>query len=389
MAKSAAHHGECGIADRPLGRGVDDVGCLVVEREFHVRILVGRNRAKNVPLSDDADPGTVVISDDRGTNIAFTHRRCDLAQRMTGSDKDDIAAHGFAYEFTFVNQHLELPRIMAKRRVHDEITSAQTLSGDFRDNGRMDAATRADRWSDRRALVVAFVWIPSVMWCDTWVSSGGQLVLGVVTWALLLWWLKHESNLVRAQTVIVVVLATIIEYVFSGWLGVYVYRLDHVPAYVPPGHGLVYLAALTIGRLPFVRAHATAAVRWTVVLAGAWALWGLLLSSRRDVLGLFWYLCLCAFLKWGKSTLLYVGAFITVSYLEILGTTLGVWAWQPVDTIKGWVPMGNPPSIAAGGYGWFDLYATLLAPSLVTVWQRRRSPELPESVDDPVVQDSV
>ena len=240
-------------------------------------------------------------------------------------------------------------------------------------------------WTDQRALVLAFIWIPSVLSCDTWVNLTGQLVLGVITWGLLLWWLKHESTLVRAQTAIVVVLATIIEYVFSGWLGVYLYRLDHVPAYVPPGHGLVYLAALTIGRLPYVRAHARAFVRWTVVLAGAWALWGLLISPRRDVLGFFWYLCLLGFLKWGKSTLLYVGAFITVSYLEILGTTMGVWAWQPVDTIMGWVPMGNPPSIAAGGYGWFDLYATLLAPVILARWLPRRDARLAQRVDDSVV----
>ena len=81
------------------------------------------------------------------------------------------------------------------------------------------------------------------------------------------------------------------------------------------------------------------------------------------MLGFFWYLCLLAFLRWGRSTLLYVGAFVVVSYLEILGTAWGVWTWMPVDTIMGWVPMGNPPSIAAGGYGWFDLYAVLLAPA--------------------------
>jgi hypothetical protein len=29
------------------------------------------------------------------------------------------------------------------------------------------------------------------------------------------------------------------------------------------------------------------------------------------------------------------------------------------------VPIGNPPSGAAGGYGWFDLAGLLLAPRLV------------------------
>ncbi len=245
------------------------------------------------------------------------------------------------------------------------------------------------RWSDGRALVLALVWIPSVLWLDRTADLGGQLVLGAVTWALLAWWLAHEEPLVRAQTAVVVALATVVEYVFSGWLGVYVYRLDHVPAYVPPGHGLVYLAALAFGRLAVVRRHSTLAVRATVVVAGAWALWGAVLSPRRDLLGLFWYLCLLGFLRWGRSTLLYVGAFVVVSYLEILGTRWGVWAWQPVDTIMGWVPMGNPPSIAAGGYGWFDLYAVLLAPGLVGLWRRLtgRGPEAAVAADADAVRE--
>ena len=227
-------------------------------------------------------------------------------------------------------------------------------------------------WTDRRGLALALAWIPATLWLDRSASLAGQLALGAMTWALLLWWLSHETPLVRAQTAVVVVIAAAIELVFSGWLGVYVYRLEHVPAYVFPGHGLIYLAAFTFARLPAVRSHASAAVRITVVVAGAWALWGLLLSPRHDVLGFAWYLCLLAFLRWGRSTLLYVGAFVVVSYLELLGTGWGIWTWQARDTIMGWVPMGNPPSIAAGGYGWFDLYATLLAPSLVALWQRLR-----------------
>jgi hypothetical protein len=237
-------------------------------------------------------------------------------------------------------------------------------------------------WTDVKALCLALVWIPSTLWLDRSASLPGQLALGAMTWSLLVWWLAHETRLVRAQTSVVVVIAAAIELIFSGWLGVYVYRLEHVPAYVFPGHGLIYLAAFTFARLPVVRRNASTAVRATVVAATAWALWGLLLSPRHDVLGFFWYLCLLAFLRWGRSTLLYVGAFVVVSYLEILGTTWGVWTWMPRDTILGWVPMGNPPSIAAGGYGWFDLYAVLLAPSIVAAWDRRRGVTAPDVLDE-------
>lgn len=249
------------------------------------------------------------------------------------------------------------------------------------DVGHTGAVTRG--WTDRRALLLALLWIPSTLWVDSWTGLAGQLVLGAITWAFLLVWLAHEPRLVRVQTLLVVAFATVVELVFSGVFGVYVYRLEHVPMYVFPGHGIVYLAALVIGRDPWVRARSGLAVRATVVVSSAWALWGLVLSPRHDVLGVWWWLCLLAFLRWGRSTLLYVGAFVVVSYLELLGTAWGVWTWQPYDTIAGLVPQGNPPSIAAGGYGWFDLYAVLLAPTLVRAWDRWRGNADADVVVDP------
>ena len=92
-------------------------------------------------------------------------------------------------------------------------------------------------------------------------------------------------------------------------------------------------------------------------------------APRLDVLGAFWFVCLLGFLRWGRSRLLYVGAFVVVTYLELLGTHLGTWAWAAYDP-TGIVAMGNPPSGAAGGYGWFDLAAVSLAPVLLRLLGR-------------------
>jgi hypothetical protein len=207
-------------------------------------------------------------------------------------------------------------------------------------------------------------WILSVLWLDRGAAPGLQVVLGLASWALLAVLLRGCPALVRVQVAVVVVFATAVEYTFSGWLGVYVYRLDNVPAFVPPGHGLVYLGALALGRsAPLVR-HATVLTAATVVGGGAYAAWGLWLSPRPDALGAFWYLCLLGFLRWGPSRTLYVGAAVVVTYLELLGTALGTWTWRPHDP-TGLVSIGNPPSGAAGGYGWFDLAALLAAPGLL------------------------
>jgi hypothetical protein len=225
----------------------------------------------------------------------------------------------------------------------------------------------ADLACARADLLLAggvFAWITVVLVLDHAGSLWSQRLLGALTWALLLVLGGRERPLVRAQIGVVVVFATAVEYTFSPLLEVYTYRLDNVPAFVPPGHGLVYLCALAIGRTAVARRHAVSLVTAAVLSGGGYAAWGLLGPGRLDVLGACWYLCLLGFLRWGRSRLLYVGAFAVVTYLEILGTALGVWEWQPHDP-TGSFAIGNPPSGAAGGYGWFDLAAILSAPAIL------------------------
>jgi hypothetical protein len=230
-------------------------------------------------------------------------------------------------------------------------------------------------------------WIPLVLVLDRGASMGQQRWLGVGTWLLLLALLRRESVRTRAQVGVVVVFATLVEYCFAGWLGVYVYRLHDVPWFVPPGHGLVYLGALAIGRSDAVRRHGRLLIPATLGVAGAYAVWGLFLSGRTDVLGAFWFGCLALFLLRGKNPLVFVGAFFVVTYLELLGTGLGTWTWQVRDPIFGLVAMGNPPSGAAGGYGFFDAAALWLAPKFELLVERRLTRR--EEGEDLVVEPAV
>lgn len=221
------------------------------------------------------------------------------------------------------------------------------------------------------AVAVMMGWLSVVLWLD---SDGGlwlQRGLGLTTWVVLLVALRRVSPLVRAQTIVVVAFATAVEYLFSPTLEVYLYRFDNVPAYVPPGHGLVYLSAFALGHTRFVARHMRACVALVLLVGGAWSGYGLFLAERPDALGAFWYACLVCFLLWGPSKAVYVGAFVAVSYLELLGTELRTWVWQAQDP-TGWVSIGNPPSGAAGGYGWFDLAGLLAAPYLLRLVSRDR-----------------
>jgi hypothetical protein len=223
----------------------------------------------------------------------------------------------------------------------------------------------------RNALIVAAVmtWIPGVLLLDHgWSGHGAsvdqQRLLGVGTWLLLLGLLARERIRIRIQIAVVVAFATVIEYAFSYELHVYVYRLHNVPWFVPPGHGLVYLGALSVGRSPAVVRRARVLVPATLVVSGSYAVWGLFISSRQDLLGMLWFGCLAAFLLRGRQPTVFVGAFMVVTYLELVGTHLGTWTWQMKDPIAHVISMGNPPSGAAGGYGFFDALALAAAPRI-------------------------
>src|SRR3954453_21957118 len=171
---------------------------------------------------------------------------------------------------------------------------------------------------------VVLSWIPVVLLLDRGASMTQQRLLGVGTWLLLLALLSREDHRTRAQVAVVVAFATAVEYCFAGWLGVYTYRLHGVPWFVPPGHGLVYLGALAIGRSAYVERHRRVLVPAVLTLGGGYAAWGLLLSGRRDVLGAFWFACLLFFLLRRRqpqpmqrgertpSNLVFVGAFVVV-----------------------------------------------------------------------------
>jgi hypothetical protein len=222
---------------------------------------------------------------------------------------------------------------------------------------------------------VVVTWVAVVLGLDTGASLTQQRLLGLGTWLLLAALLRTQDRLTQVQVGVVVAFASIVEYVFAGWLGVYVYRLHNVPWFVPPGHGLIYLAAVVIGRSAWAHRQV-----WLLpvclMLCGAWAVWGLTLSPTPDLLGAFWFGCLLVFSRYGRSPHVYAGAFLIVSYLEIVGTSLGTWAWQPHDPISGLISIGNPPSGIAGGYAWFDAAGLALAPRLVSWWATRREPAL-------------
>jgi hypothetical protein len=222
------------------------------------------------------------------------------------------------------------------------------------------------------AAIGVATYIGAVLWVDRSVDVSGQLALGALTWLVLLAACLRLPPLRRAQVLLVVGAATCGEITGSIIWGVYTYRLENLPMFVPPGHGLVYLGGLALATA--LRGRERLLVSAALVGLLAWAVAGITVLPRTDVGGFAGALLLAAFLVRGRARAAYAGVFVVVAGLELYGTALGTWAWA--ETIPGTgVPNGNPPSGAASGYVCFDIVALALAPRLLAFAQllKRRS----------------
>ena len=118
---------------------------------------------------------------------------------------------------------------------------------------------------------------------DTQVNARAQLLLGLAAWIALALALRGVPPLLRAQALVVVVVATCAEVVGSLIWGVYTYRLENLPSFVPPCHGLVYLAGASLAVWAAPRRELL--VRFALVAVLAWGVAGVTVLPRADAGG--------------------------------------------------------------------------------------------------------
>lgn len=231
----------------------------------------------------------------------------------------------------------------------------------------------------RRALAI-LGFIAVLLAVDTQVDAREQLLLGLAAWIALAVALRGVAPLLRAQALVVVVVATCAEIVGSIIWGVYTYRLENLPSFVPPAHGLVYLAGTALATAASNRLLQGWLVRVTLVAVLAWGVAGVTVLPRFDVGGAIGAALLAVYLVRGRAPEIYAGVFLVVAWLELYGTAIGTWEWAAVIPGTG-IPQGNPPSGVASGYVWFDIVALALAPWLIRTAARIRpgSAPLPDS----------
>ncbi|MCG9791697.1 hypothetical protein [Flavobacterium algicola] len=167
---------------------------------------------------------------------------------------------------------------------------------------------------------------------------------------------------------VMVGLSYIGELIFCKLLGMYNYRTEAIPLYVPFGHAIVYASGYVYAYTNWARTNDTILRKYFLIFfAILFLAVGVFLQDYFSLLfgvGFFWLL------KRKQWQNLYCFIAICVIFIELIGTYYQCWTWIP--TIFGYLPASNPPMGAVFFYAGGD---SLLA-KIVKAWDNKKNNEI-------------
>jgi uncharacterized membrane protein YbaN (DUF454 family) len=174
----------------------------------------------------------------------------------------------------------------------------------------------------------------------------------LIGFAIVYW---QVNKRVREQMIAAVIIAILGEYLFSIALGMYTYRLENVPHYVPLGHALVYVAVLYFSKAAAIVNHKKKLTIFLSIFIFMYAT--VFLLFKKDVFGFVMTIgTLFILRKKPRERLFYLTMYITVAYLEIIGTHYLCWKWPATAWgVFDFLPSHNPPSGISLFYFLLDL----------------------------------
>ena len=222
---------------------------------------------------------------------------------------------------------------------------------------RVTVLTRGEAYAACTIALTAIIFL-----ADRHVDLHGQWLLGVVPWTWLIGSLYFRTPSVRAATIGVVVVATLGECTFSLWWHFYIYRLHNLPLFIPAGHAILYLAALSFAESRLAQRFLLPYCGVAVAIGGVWAILGLTVLPQKDLMGVLGHLWWLTFLWWGRMPAVVASVFYGVTYIELFGVAAHVWRWQPHAWGVHVLTLGQPPVGATMFYIVFELGGFLIGP---------------------------
>ncbi|MBV9470784.1 MAG: hypothetical protein JO316_18055 [Abitibacteriaceae bacterium] len=219
------------------------------------------------------------------------------------------------------------------------------------------------------ALIAFWPLTALVLYCDAQpiarLVPGGQELSNLIAFLYLSILISQMRPSRRLLAVLFVPLSAIGEAIFTLVFGLYHYRLNAIPLYVPLGHSILLSVGLSYADRSLWRVHKRT-LQQALLLFHALLIGGTLLLFH-DILSA---LLLAVFLivLWqsrsrSRTTYLVIGGLVL--YIELLGTMWGCWRWEPFAF--GVLRTTNPPLGAFACYVIADIIAVKMA-ALVGSW---------------------
>lgn len=221
------------------------------------------------------------------------------------------------------------------------------------------AASKSPFFAIFKSLGALFLFIAFGLFLDSYhmleITINAQFYANIsmfICFVIVFW---QVNSRIKEQMISAVIIAVLGEYLFSIALGMYTYRLENVPHYVPPGHALVYVAVLYFSKASSILKYRKQVELFFSIFIFIYA--SVFLIFKNDVFGFVMTIATLIILRnKPRERLFYLTMYITVAYLEIIGTNYLCWKWPATAWgVFDFLPSHNPPSGISLFYFLLDL----------------------------------
>lgn len=193
----------------------------------------------------------------------------------------------------------------------------------------------------------------------------GQIITNILAIIYFGLFFKYADAELRKLLFLMVFLSYLGELIFCKLLGMYSYRTDNIPLYVPFGHAIVYGSGYVFAQTNWTLKKDNILRKFFTV--GFAILFLSVAIILNDVFSLIFGALFFVILKRKRWQNLYYCIALCVIYIELVGTYFQCWAWVP--KMWNWIPTINPPMGAVFFYAGGDV---LLA-KMVKIWNQKKN----------------
>lgn len=186
-------------------------------------------------------------------------------------------------------------------------------------------------------LIVVGLGIDSVQFCKTYFDGRQVANILFISYFCLMYYAVDKT--LQRFMFVMVPLSYLGELLCSDVLGMYAYKGDAIPIYVPFGHALVFATGYVFAKTNFIQKRERQLkilfpVIFLLLFVGAWLFFD-------DVFSILFGVLFFLVMKRKRGNIMYYCLGFCALFVEFIGTPFGCWKWVP--DIFNFLPAANPP----------------------------------------------